>query len=118
MLLKENIRALLAARGEDAKALAVFCGHRPAWLSKILSGERGISLPDLDKVADFFGLTASQLLQHGISPLTERRRANRRSGQDRRVKERREADRYRLSDDPPPFLPKGTPINPRNEDVA
>jgi transcriptional regulator with XRE-family HTH domain len=95
-LLVENIRALLAARGEDDKALAMWCGHKPAWLSKIMSGERGIKLPDLDRVADFFGLTVAQLFQHGISPLTERRRAERRSGKDRRVRDRRGSSDARL----------------------
>lgn len=84
-LLVQNIRSLLAARGEDAKSLAMWAGHRPAWLSKILSGDRGIKLSDLDKIADFFGLTVAQLFQHGISPLTERRKAERRSGKDRRT---------------------------------
>lgn len=102
-LLIQNIRALLAARGVDDKALAMYCGHKPAWLSKILSGERGIGLPDLDKVADFFGLTASQLLQQGISPLTERRRAERRSGDERRAKDRRRGTHDRLSPEMPPF---------------
>lgn len=96
-LLVQNIRALLAARGEDAKALAVWSGHKPAWLSKILSGDRGIRLSDLDKIADFFGLTVAQLFQHGISPLTERRKADRRSGDDRRAgKDRRGSGDERL----------------------
>lgn len=84
-LLVQNIRSLLIARGEDDKALAMWAGHRPAWISKILSSERGIKLKDLDKIADFFGLTVAQLFQHGISPLTERRKKARRSGQDRRT---------------------------------
>lgn len=83
-LLVQNVRSLLAARGEDAKALALWAGHKPAWLSKILSGDRGVKLSDLDKIADFFGLTVAQLFQHGISPLTERRKSDRRSGTDRR----------------------------------
>lgn len=84
-LLVQNIQALLAARGETAKSLAMWAGHKPAWLSKILSGDRGIRLSDLDKIADFFGLTVAQLFQHGISPLTERRRVERRSKTDRRT---------------------------------
>jgi transcriptional regulator with XRE-family HTH domain len=108
-LLVENIRTLLAARGVDDKALAMYCGHQPAWLSKILSGERGMSLPDMDKVADFFGLTVSQLLQQGISPLTERRRHTRRSGTDRRIADRRANPDGRLHGEMPPFIPKGIP---------
>lgn len=96
-LLVQNIRALLAARSEDDKALAMWCGHRPAWLSKILSGDRGIKLADLDKIADFFGLTVAQLFQHGISALTERRKGERRSGKDRRTgKDRRGSGDGRL----------------------
>jgi len=82
-LLVQNIQSLLAGRGETAR-LAQWAHHKPAWLSKILAGDRGIKLSDLDKIADFFGLTVAQLFQHGISPLTERRRTNRRSGTDRR----------------------------------
>jgi transcriptional regulator with XRE-family HTH domain len=97
-LLVQNIQSLLAARNEDQKALAMWAGHRPAWLSKILSGDRGIKLSDLDKIADFFGLTVAQLFQHGISTLTERRHAERRTGQDRRTgHDRRAPQGHRLS---------------------
>lgn len=89
-LLIENIKALLDARGVDQEALAMWCGHSPPWLSKILSGERGVKIADLDKIADFFGLTVAQLLTHGISALTERRKAERRTTKDRRTgKDRR-----------------------------
>lgn len=89
LLLAENIRCLLAARREDARSLAIWCGHKGAWISKVLSGERGVQMKDLGRIADFFGLTVAQLFQDGIS--TERRRTarrqdnDRRSGQDRRV---------------------------------
>ncbi len=103
-LLIQNVNALLAARGSDAKALATWCGHKPAWISKVLAGERGVQLKDLDKIADFFGLTVAQLFQHGISPLTERRRGQRRSGTDRRsATDRRQADGGRLHPEMPPF---------------
>lgn len=90
-LLAENIRSLLSVRREDARSLAVWCGHTGAWISKVLSGERGVPVKELGRIADFFGLTVAELFQHGISPLTERRKAHRRgthdrrSGQDRRV---------------------------------
>lgn len=103
-LLAENIRTLLARRGVDAGALAVWCGHRPAWISKVLSGERGVQLKDLGKIADFFGLTVAEMFQHGISPLTERRREVRRSQQDRRSGEdRRRPVEERLPDVQPTF---------------
>lgn len=108
-LLIQNIRALLAARGTDDKALAMWCGHKPAWLSKVLSAERGIKLADLDKIADFFGLTVAQLFQHGISPLTERRRKDRRAGADRRagVDRRGSGDDARLHPELSPFPRQG-----------
>jgi hypothetical protein len=83
-LLAENIRTLLSIRRIDASALAVWCGHKGAWISKILSNERGVKVSELGSIADFFGLTVSQLFQAGISPLTERRKAQRRNGLDRR----------------------------------
>lgn len=84
LLLAENIRALLARRRHTERELARWCGHSGPWLNKILMGERGIRLKDLDKVADFFGLRVDQLFAPGISPLTERRGLDRRSGNDRR----------------------------------
>jgi len=84
-LLAENIRILLSVRGYDAKSLAVWCHRSGAWISKVLSGDRSVPLKDVGRIADFFGLTASQLLQQGISPLTERRRRQRRTGIDRRA---------------------------------
>ena len=40
----------------------------------------------LDRIADFFGIATYQLLQPGISPLTERRSGlDRRLGRDRRI---------------------------------
>lgn len=107
-LLVENIRALLAARGIDDKALAIWCGHKPAWLSKVLSSERGIKLADLDKIADFFGLTVAQLFQHGISPLTERRHTTRRGADRRAGGDRRSSGDTRLHPELSPF-PRASP---------
>ncbi len=115
-LLVQNVQSLLAARGEDASALAMWCGHRPPWLSKILSGDRGIKLADLDKIAAFFGLTVAQLFQHGISALTERRKAQRRSGHDRRGgKDRRGSGGGRLH---PELVPFPDREDPDDENVA
>jgi hypothetical protein len=104
VLLAENIRTLLSVRGIDARSLAVWCGHRGAWISKILSGERGVPVRELGKIADFFGLTVAQLFQHGISPLTERRVTERRAGQERRSGQDRrqpfDADRVHYSVNP------------------
>lgn len=84
-LLAENIAALLRARGHKQGDLAVYCGHSDNWIHKVLAGKQNVSVDDFDKVADFFGIAAYQLLQPGISPLTERRKRERRSGRERRV---------------------------------
>lgn len=87
LLLKHNITALLRARGQDNKDLAMWCRRSESWMSQIFTKEeRGIPLKYLDRIADFFGIATYQLLQPGISPLTERRsKRDRRSGHDRRV---------------------------------
>lgn len=113
-LLIQNIRALQRARGTSDRALAMFCGHSGAWLSKTLKTDgnlkdhREMALEDVDKVADFFGLTAADLFSYGIAPLLERRRRERRGGaQDRRQGERRrQSSAERLYGDlPQPWRP-------------
>jgi hypothetical protein len=85
-LLKQNIETLLRARHQAKHDLAVHCRRSDAWLSKILGKDnRNIPLEYLDRIADFFGLATYQLFQPGISPLLERRKADRRSGRDRRI---------------------------------
>lgn len=102
----QNIRALLAARGDEDKALAMWAGHRPAWLSKILASDRDVRIPDLDKIADFFGITVAQLFTHGISAVTERRRVQRRRGTDRRSGIERRLTRSDLHPELARFPPK------------
>lgn len=85
-LFKHNIDALLRARGQTRHDLAMWCRRTDAWLSKILGkDDRNLPLKYLDRIADFFGLAPYQLFQPGITPLTERRRAERRCGLDRRI---------------------------------
>jgi transcriptional regulator with XRE-family HTH domain len=86
-LLKQNVDALLKARGQSRKELAFFCRRSEAWISQIFTKQdRNIPLKYLDRIADFFGLATYQLFQPGISPLTERRSGHeRRSGRDRRL---------------------------------
>lgn len=85
-LFKHNVEALLRARGQTKHDLAQWCRRSDAWLSKILGkDDRNLPLKYLDRIADFFGLAAYQLFQPGITPLTERRRTERRSGRDRRI---------------------------------
>lgn len=85
-LFKHNIDALLRARGQTRHDLAQWCRRTDAWLSKILGkDDRNLPLKYLDRIADFFGLAPYQLFQPGITPLTERRRTERRLGRDRRI---------------------------------
>lgn len=84
--MKQNVASLLRARGFTAKALALWCGRKESWISKILTEpSRDFPLKYWDRMANFLGVSAYQLLQPGLSSLTERR-----SGTDRRtIKERR-----------------------------
>lgn len=84
--LRENLKALLAGRHIDQKALAFALRRHPTWINKFLKGTRTISMQDLDGLADVFGLSAFELFRPGISALTERRKGlDRRTGRDRRV---------------------------------
>lgn len=84
-ILRENIRSLLDARGQDQKSLAEWCHHDKSWMNKFLNEGRGIRVGDFDRIADFFGLATYQLFQPGISRVTERRKGERRIGRERRI---------------------------------
>ena len=85
-LIRENIRTLLARRGESQTALARYCGHDKSWINKFLNEGRGVQLDDLDKIAAYFGIEPYQLMQPGISRFTERRTGmERRTNTDRRI---------------------------------
>jgi hypothetical protein len=97
-LMKQNIDALLRARGQTRKDLAVWCRKTESWISKIMKEDRReFPMKYFDRIADFFGIATYQLLQPGISPLTERR-----SKLDRRVMRDRRISNLRLSPDAPP----------------
>lgn len=93
-LLAENIRSLLKGRGQTQHDLAMWCRNSDVWLSFILSGKRGVSLEDLDRIADFFGLHTYELFLPGVSHLTERRTVQRRSGLERREGHKERELRY------------------------
>lgn len=86
-LMKANIDTLLRARGQSRRDLAQWCRRTDAWIGKIMAEDhREFPMKYFDRIADFFGIATYQLLQPGISPLTERRKAGeRRTGQDRRL---------------------------------
>lgn len=84
-LLAANVSALLTARNQKQADLAQWCRKSDPWVSQFLRGERNWQLPDLDRVADFFGIATYQLFQPGINALTERRVSERRTGRERRI---------------------------------
>lgn len=85
--IKQNVTALLKGRRLTQKDLADWCRRSETWISKILDldSTREFPLKYWDRIADFFGIATYQLLQPGISSVTERRKTQRRSGQERRV---------------------------------
>lgn len=102
-LLKTNIDALLRERHQTRHDLAMWCRKSDAWLSKILSDSpsdqaRGMPMKYLDRIADFFGLATYQLFQPGLGGIGERRKAERRSGKDRRVSALNQRVHQTLSD--------------------
>lgn len=99
-LMKQNVDALLRARGQTRKDLAVWCRKTESWISKIMKEERReFPMKYFDRIADFFGLATYQLLQPGLSPMTERRtKVPRRTLKDRRV------SNLKMSVDAPPQL--------------
>lgn len=88
--MKQNVIALLKGRRLTQKDLADWCRRSETWASKILDldSTREFPLKYWDRIADFFGISTYQLLQPGVSALTERRKGDRRSGRDRRVSRR------------------------------
>lgn len=84
-VLKENIDTLLQARNYKRKDLAFACRRGESWISKIMRNpKKGFPVKYLDTIADFFGLSAYQLLMPGISRTSERRIGERRTRKDRR----------------------------------
>lgn len=113
-ILRENLRALLDKRGETQTALAKACGHEKAWISKFLADRnyidgREVSLVDLDKIAEFLGVSTFQLFQPGVSRTTERRTGtDRRTFVERRIGSAgRQAEALRLEINKVPALASG-----------
>lgn len=85
-LLKDNIDAMLRERGQSRRDLAEWCHKSESWISKIFSEERReFQVSQLDRIADFFGLDTYRLFQPGVARVTERRKGDRRAGQERRI---------------------------------
>jgi len=86
-LMKHNVLALLKGRRQTQRDLAQWCRRSDAWIGKILKEDRReFPMKYWDRIADFFGIAVYQLIQPGISALTERRKRERRDGVDRRLR--------------------------------
>lgn len=85
-VLRRNVAMLLDVRKESQTAMAFALNKPKSWINKFLNERRAIQLRDLNRIADYFGLEAYELLQPGLTSATERRvNPDRRSGQERRV---------------------------------
>lgn len=93
-LMKQNIAALLQKRGLRPHDLAQWCRRSDSWFSKIMAEDRReFPMKYWDRISDFLGVDTFRLLQPGISRESERRKGGeRRSGKDRRVSRRSDAD--------------------------
>lgn len=61
-LLLENLRRTIKEKGWSASRLARSLGATPAWLTRILSGERGMHLYDLFRICGVLGVSVTALL--------------------------------------------------------
>lgn len=84
-VLRENLVALMRTRGMTQDELARAVGRKKSWLNKFLKGSRQIQIVDIDRMADYLGVSTYQLFQPGVSRFAERRVGERRTGQDRRL---------------------------------
>lgn len=104
-LLKHNIDTILKDRKQTRRDLAQYVRQSmnnkviDPWISHIFNDpEAEIQMKYLDRIADYLGVRVYQLFQPGISHLTERRKAERRSGRDRRLAAMNQRVRHTLSE--------------------
>jgi transcriptional regulator with XRE-family HTH domain len=96
-LIRQRINHLLYKDGRSQAEFATYLGVSQPAVSMMLSGERGIDLDKLDRMARFFGISVAELFMIDGEKFRERRsghdrrrtsdrrkRSERRSGQDRR----------------------------------
>jgi hypothetical protein len=87
-LLKANIAALLVVQKKRPIELARHCRRSKSWMSHVMNiPTRNVEWKDLDRIADFFGCSAYDLLTPGFASHHGERRSgfDRRTVQDRRL---------------------------------
>ncbi len=111
--LRQNLKALLLARGVSQKSISMRLKTTPSMISKFLKGTRGLNMEMIDVIADELGVESYQLFTPGIA--TERRSGfERRSGEDRRKAHLKPeakalmADLARVGYPPPPAYMQAT----------
>ena len=63
-----NIKFLRTAQGMTQEDMANLLGLRsPSGITKVEKGERQLSVEDLEKISDFFGVTMDQLVKKDLS---------------------------------------------------
>lgn len=87
--IRQNVQRMLEDMGRPQADLARYMNRSDAWLSRILHGARGVRIKDLEAIATFCGVAVADLfLQDGYAH-RERRRFERRSNRDRRIRQDR-----------------------------
>lgn len=65
-ILSKNLRRLIAERGKTQQFIGEMCGLSKAMICRYISMSRSPNLDHLDVIADFFGITTSDLLSEGL----------------------------------------------------
>jgi len=65
---RQRIRRLLDDQGKTNRALAKWIDHREQWVSNMLAGRFPLSLDEIDRVALFLNVPASELIRHSEDP--------------------------------------------------
>lgn len=64
----QAIAEAIADTGRSQADVARALGRTPAWLNRIVNGERGIKSPDLERLADELGVQVSDFYDRGVRP--------------------------------------------------
>lgn len=66
--LAQAIAEVIAEHGRSQSDVAKALGHTPAWLNRIVRGERGIKSPDLVALAEELGVDVGDFYDRGVAP--------------------------------------------------
>lgn len=66
--IRQRIKRLLEDRGRTQRDFAKFLGHGDQWASNLLRGEFTLSLDELDRTAQFFGVPPGEIVRVSEEP--------------------------------------------------